>query len=314
MTNKIQRFIAFLLVLCIPIFAIAGCTNKDVANAASQTSSSTNEGYSIDTKQTNPEGHLDVYMLDIGQGDAILLKVGDEYSMVDTGDIEHRENIVAQLKSMGVTKLKNIIITHPHADHMGGFYAIAKAMPIEHVYDDGISVDNNMYKTYEKWIDKNKIQRSTLRSGDVVDFGHGAVFLVYAPWVEPLTDKKGAPDLNNNSIVGKLIFGKFSMLFTGDAELQEEKKLIKEQNSRLFARVLKVGHHGSRTSSSEDFLKSIKPESALISNGMYNSYGHPHDITLRRLQENNIAIYRTDTMGRIHISTDGNEWQITTER
>ncbi len=158
-------------------------------------------------------------------------------------------------------------------------------MPIEHVYDDGISVDNNMYKTYEKWIDKNKIQRSTLRSGDVVDFGHGAIFVVYAPWAEPLTDKKGAPDLNNNSIVGKLIFGKFSMLFTGDAELQEEKKLIKEQNSRLFSRVLKVGHHGSRTSSSEDFLKSIKPESALISNGMYNKYGHPHDVTLRRLQE-----------------------------
>ena len=116
--------------LCIPIFAIAGCTNKDVANAASQTSSTTNEGYSIDTKQTNPEGHLDVYMLDIGQGDAILLKVGDEYSMIDTGDIEHRENIVAQLKSMGVTKLKNIIITHPHADHMGGFYAIAKLCPL----------------------------------------------------------------------------------------------------------------------------------------------------------------------------------------
>ena len=187
-------------------------------------------------------------------------------------------------------------------------------MPIEHVYDDGIAVDNNMYKTYEKWIEKNKIQRTTLRSGDVVDFGHGAVFVVYAPWIEPLTDKKGETDLNNNSIVGKLIFGKFSMLFTGDAEWQEEKKLIKEQNSRLFARILKVGHHGSRTSSSEDFLKSIKPESALISNGMYNKYGHPHDVTLRRLQENNIAIYRTDTMGRIHISTDGNEWQITTER
>ncbi len=266
MTNRIQRFIAFLLVLCIPIFAIAGCTNNDVANAANQVTTNANGTYSIDTKTTTPEGKLDVYMLDIGQGDAILLKVGDEYSMIDTGDIEHRENIVAQLKTMGVTKLKNIIITHPHADHMGGFYAIAKAMPIEHVYDDGI------------------------------------------------TDKKGETDLNNNSIVGKLIFGKFSMLFTGDAEWQEEKKLIKEQNSRLFARILKVGHHGSRTSSSEDFLKSIKPESALISNGMYNKYGHPHDVTLRRLQENNIAIYRTDTMGRIHISTDGNEWQITTER
>lgn len=192
MTNRIQRFIAFLLVLCIPIFAIAGCTNNDVANAANQVTTNANGTYSIDTKTTTPEGKLDVYMLDIGQGDAILLKVGDEYSMIDTGDIEHRENIVAQLKAMGVTKLKNIIITHPHADHMGGFYAIAKAMPIEHVYDDGIAVDNNMYKTYEKWIEKNKIQRSTLRSGDVVDFGHGAVFIVYAPWAEPLADKKGS--------------------------------------------------------------------------------------------------------------------------
>ena len=161
MTNRIQRFIAFLLVLCIPIFAIAGCTNNDVANAANQATTNANGAYSIDTKTTTPEGNLDVYMLDIGQGDAILLKVGDEYSMIDTGDIEHRENIVAQLKTMGVTKLKNIIITHPHADHMGGFYAIAKAMPIEHVYDDGIAVDNNMYKTYEKWIEKNKIQRTT---------------------------------------------------------------------------------------------------------------------------------------------------------
>lgn len=106
MTNKMQRFIAFLLVLCIPIFAIVGCTNKDVANAANQATSSANGAYSIDTKTTTPEGKLDVYMLDIGQGDAILLKVGDEYSMIDTGDIEHRENIVAQLKAMGVTKLK----------------------------------------------------------------------------------------------------------------------------------------------------------------------------------------------------------------
>lgn len=111
MTNRIQRFIAFLLVLCIPIFAIAGCTNNDVANAANQVTTNANGTYSIDTKTTTPEGKLDVYMLDIGQGDAILLKVGDEYSMIDTGDIEHRENIVAQLKTMGVTKLKNIIIT-----------------------------------------------------------------------------------------------------------------------------------------------------------------------------------------------------------
>lgn len=307
--KKMQRLWLGLIALLIPLLVVTGCSQADVTKAVQQAAS-----YSIDTKQTNAEGHADIYMLDIGQGDAILLKIGDEYSMIDTGDIEHRENIVAQLKTMGVTKLKNVIITHPHADHMGGFLAITKAFPIEHIYDDGIDVDNNMYKTYERWIEKNKIPRSTLKQGDVVDFGHGAVFVVYAPWEDRMMDKNGSLDLNNNSIVGKFIFGKFSMLFTGDAEVQEEKRLIKEQNSKLFARVLKVGHHGSRTSSSEDFLKSVKPESALISSGLYNKYGHPHDATLRRLQEDNIAIYRTDTMGRIHISTDGNEWQISTER
>ena len=306
--TRLQRILLCLIALLVPLFVLAGCSNSDVSKAATQAVSASSN-YSIDTKQTNAEGHVDIYMLDIGQGDAILLKVGDEYSMIDTGDIEHRENIVAQLHNLGVTKLKNVIITHPHADHMGGFLAIAKAMPIEHVYDDGISVDNNMYKTYEKWIEKKNIQRTTLKKGGTVDFGHGAVFVVYAPWDDILVDKKGQPDLNNNSIVGKFIFGKFSMLFTGDAELQEEQRLIKEQNSKLFARILKVGHHGSRTSSSEDFLKSVKPESALISCGLYNKYGHPHDVTLRYLNEHNIAIYRTDTMGRIHISTDGNEWQ-----
>ena len=178
--TRLQRILLCLIALLVPLFVLAGCSNSDVSKVATQAVSASSN-YSIDTKQTNAEGHVDIYMLDIGQGDAILLKVGDEYSMIDTGDIEPRENIVAQLHNLGVTKLKNVIITHPHADHMGGFLAIAKAMPIEHVYDDGISVDNNMYKTYEKWIEKKNIQRTTLKKGGTVDFGHGAVFVVYAP-------------------------------------------------------------------------------------------------------------------------------------
>lgn len=307
--NYMRRIILSLLVLCIPLFLLAGCSVGELSNATQISGA-----YSIETKQTKPEGRVDIYMLDIGQGDAIVIKVGDEYSLIDTGDIEHRDNIVAQLKNMGINKLKHVIITHPHSDHMGGFLAITKAMFIENIYDDGIAVDNNMYKTYERWIEKRNIHRKVLKKGDIIDFGNGAIFVVYAPWDTILKDSKGGPDLNNNSIVGKFIFGKFSMLFTGDAERKEEERLVKEQNSKLFSRVLKVGHHGSRTSSTEDFLKSVKPESALISSGLYNEYGHPHDVTLRHLQENNIAIYRTDTMGRIHISTDGNEWQISTER
>ncbi len=304
--KQYRNYIYILLMLLVTLFSFSGCSINDLPQAVGQTRSN--------TVSTTPVGQLDVYMLDIGQGDAVLLKVGNEYSMIDTGDIEHRENILSQLKSLGVTKIKNIIITHPHADHMGGFYAIAKEIPIENVYDDGVTVDNNMFKTYEKVIAKYKIKQQVLKKGDVLDFGNGAIFTVYAPWDEIIKDKKGEPDLNNNSIVGKLEFGKFSMLFTGDAEPTEEKCLITEANSKLFARVLKVAHHGSNKSSSEDFIKSVKPESALISVGMHNTYNHPGQYTLERLNAQNVEIYRTDTMGRIHIETNGEIWHISTER
>lgn len=104
--TRLQRIVLYIVALLIPLFVLVGCSKGDVSQATTQAVSASSN-YSIDTKQTTAEGHVDIYMLDIGQGDAILLKVGDEYSMIDTGDIEHRENIVAQLQNMGVTKLKN---------------------------------------------------------------------------------------------------------------------------------------------------------------------------------------------------------------
>ena len=163
-------------------------------------------------------------------------------------------------------------------------------------------------------IEKNHIRHHSLHKGDVVEFGSNSTFIVYAPWEDVIKDSKGKPDLNNNSIVGKFKFGKFSMLFTGDAKKIEEARLVKEQNSKLFARVLKVAHHGSDHSSPTKFIRSVRPEIGVISVGLHNSYNHPGDKTLARLQQEKVSIYRTDTMGIVHISTDGKAWQVETER
>jgi len=276
-------------------------------------------GQALASHQTGGEasGTVDIYMLDIGQGDAILLKVGNAYHMIDTGDVAHRDNLVAQLKKMGISKLDSVMISHPHADHLGGFLALAKNFDIGMVYDDGVAVGSSTYKTYIKTLEKKKIPHKSLVRGDRVDYGNGLIFSVLAPWKEDLettSDADKKKHLNDFSIVGKLTFGKFSMLLTGDAEKDEEGKLIKQDNSKLFARVLKVAHHGSPYTTSKDFIRSVKPESALISVGLHNDYGHPGKATLDRLQAEGVDVYRTDTMGRIHLVTDGDSWKITTER
>lgn len=308
------KYISLVFTFLFSFFVLSGCSINSSTSIGNNLSNFLQTG-SLDNNYVH-SGILDVYTLDIGQGDAHLIKVGDEYTLIDTGDVDHRDDLIALLKKYNVKSLKNVIITHPHADHMGGFYALIKAgIPIGHVYDNGMEAGTSVYKTYLKNITAKKIPHSALYKGMTVDLGQGAEFIVYAPEEgQYIKDNKGQPDPNDNSVVGKLVFGKFSMLFTGDASRAEENKLIKEENTKLSSRVLKVGHHGSASSSQKDFLRSIRPESAVISVGMHNDYGHPTSQALQRLAAENIMVYRTDTQGTIRIHTDGNTWSITTDR
>lgn len=325
LNNKFwAKYLAIVFAFLVSLFALTGCsaasgtTIGDSFNKILETgsniigNSSSNSGGS----SSAVSGTLDVYTLDIGQGDAHLIKVGDEYTLIDTGDVDHRDSLVAQLKKYNVKSLKNVIITHPHSDHLGGFHALIDAgIPIEHVYDNGMKYKTSVYNTYAKDTDKKNLKRIGLYKGMTVDLGKDAQFVVYAPEEgQYIMDKKGQPDPNDNSIVGKLVFGKFSMLFTGDASRAEENKLIKEENTKLFSRILKVGHHGSASSSQKDFIRSVRPEKAVISVGLHNDYGHPTREALDRLAAENVMVYTTARQGTIRIHTDGNTWQVTTER
>lgn len=250
---------------------------------------------------------MEIHCLDIGQGDAALIGWQNKWTMIDTGDVEHRPQIVKLLEQYGVKELENLIITHPDSDHLGGAYAILKKFPVRNVFDNGQEKLTHTYHTYLKTLDRKKLSPTVLRDGMNLDLGGGAYLQVLSPGKQLITkNRNGEPDFNNNSIVMKLVLGDFSMLFTGDAEKLQEKSILRSHSGDLKSVVLKVGHHGSYTSSSREFLHAIAPRVAIISCGRDNPYGVPHKVTMRNLEETRAKIYRTDRDGTVTVRTDGN--------
>jgi competence protein ComEC len=275
---------------------------------------------------------LTVRVLDVGpvNGDAILISSpSGKTVLIDAGDTTRGKNVVDALKRNNIQQLDYFIATHPHPDHIGGSAEVFKAVKVLNVIDNGQlpslpSVQavspktagrktppslSKFYDDYKAAVSGSGAHYETARPGTKYDLGGGAVLTVLAPW-EPFFTKEhmrtGGNEPNANSIVVRLDYGSFSMLLTGDAEEQTEHKLLtKELN--LEARVLKVGHHGSKYASAGDFLGRVKPEFAIISCGAWNRYGHPSQAVLDRLRaaNANVKLYRTDLHGEITLSTRG---------
>lgn len=259
-------------------------------------------------------GQVVVKVLDIGQGDAILIRAGGQVTLIDTGDTPAKEKLVTYLGKEGITTVDRLILTHPHSDHIGGATAIIEHFTVKQIYDSGQTTTTATYRKYMQTVEKKKIPFALLAAGDSVDVGGGAVLKILAPQKPFFTDDNGQLDLNNNSIVAKLIYGSFSMLFTGDAEKQSELRMVKNNSTDLKSAVLKVGHHGSNTSSSPEFLKAVAPQEAVISAGIDNDYHHPHPSTLKKLDSQKTKVYRTDRNGTVTITSDGKTYSISKEK
>jgi competence protein ComEC len=256
-------------------------------------------------------GQLVVSFLDIGQGDAELLQLpnGDNV-LIDGGDNGMEERLVGDLRDRGVKSLDMVIMTHPHADHIGALDAVFKAFPVRLVLDSGSRTSTKTYTKLLKLIAEKNIPLKLGRPGMTKQYG--AVKLeVLAPSEPLLKDTKS--DLNNNSIVTKWTYGKVSFLMTGDIESEGLARLLKADVD-LRATVLKVPHHGSRYTSGMDFLERVKPEVAVISAGQGNDYGHPHKQALERLKRVGATIYVTKDVGTVTVTTDGRTYQVQTER
>jgi len=270
-----------------------------------------------DASKHAAQGEITVKVLNIGQGDSILIQTGEKTVLVDTSDVDERDKLRAELKKADVKKIDTIILTHPHADHIGGMDVLLDEYTVGMVYDNGMPSTSKLYLGYVKKLKEKKIERKGLVAGDRVDLGGGAVFEVLGPSAELVkagSVKGYKHDPNNESVVGRLVFGDFSMMLTGDAEKKEEQAILAADSAHVKSTILKSGHHGSKTSSSADFLRAVQPEAALISCGVNNDYGHPHKETMKKYHALNIPIYVTAENGTITVTSDGKTYKIVPER
>ncbi|HYN84483.1 MAG TPA: ComEC/Rec2 family competence protein [Pyrinomonadaceae bacterium] len=263
-------------------------------------------------------GELRVHVLDVGQGDSILIVSPEgKAALVDAGNPGNGKKIVEAMSRLGVSQLSLLVATHAHADHIGAADEVMRAVRVENVLDSGVPNATKNYEDFLKAIDETGAKLITAAPGQTYDLGGGARLVVLAP-IPPFFTREqlrsGGNEPNANSVVTRLEYGQFSMLLTGDAEAQTEQRMT-QTGAQLSAKVLKVGHHGSKYATSEDFLREHKFETAVISASANNLYGHPSQEVLDRLRAANIKVYRTDFQGTLTITTRGDEeYKIETER
>lgn len=254
--------------------------------------------------QSETQGALSVHYIDVGQGDCILIRAGEQSVLVDAGERGNSETIVNYLNKQGVETLDLVIATHPHSDHIGSMPEVLEQFGAGELLC--ASLPEELIPTtriYEKLLDtaeEKNIPMKDALPGMEFALENGAKITVLGP------DAGKAEDLNNTSIVFRLDFGETSFLFTGDAEkASEEEILAGAYREKLEANVLKLGHHGSSTSTSEKWLEKVSPQYAVALLGKDNEYGHPHEEILTRLEEKGVTLYRSDLNGNIVFTSDG---------
>ena len=241
-------------------------------------------------------------MLDIGQGDAILIKTPNGKDiLVDAGPKDVVLTALPKVMSPFDHTIDILIITNPDEDHIGGFDNVLDTYKVGLVIEPGTFNSSATYKNLKEKIVEKKVQNILARAGTRIDFGDGAVLEILFP------DRDVSNwEANDGSVVAKLTYGENSFMLTGDATTKTEKIILEKYPPEfLDVDILKVGHHGSHTSTSESFVKTITPEYALISDGKNNKYGHPHKAVLDTLYSVRAKILRTDLLGTIIFESDG---------
>ena len=248
---------------------------------------------------------LKISYLDVGQADSILIQTSNENMLIDAGNNSDGQGIVEYLKKQNISSFKYVIGTHAHEDHIGGMDDIINNFEINHFYMPDVITTT---KTFEDVLDAltAKEQRfETPNVDETLTLGEATIKVLYVG--------KDDKNLNNSSIVLKLKYKNAEFLFMGDLEKGIEKELIEKD---VKADIIKIGHHGSDSSSSKEFIEKVNPSMAIISVGKGNKYGHPKSSTLDILNKNNIRILRTDELGTIIVTSDGfkvNYYNIRTE-
>ena len=244
-----------------------------------------------------------IFVLDVGQGDSILIKAFDKNILIDAGP---DKNLVAdRLRLFGVKDLSIIIATHPHSDHIGGMVDVVDRYRPEYYLDPGIPHTSKIYRTLLDKVEEKKL-KYIRPSGQTIHIQSAELFIFPVP--------DGIKNINNGSVVSRLSYKDFSMLFLGDAELEEQAFIMKVNGEKLSSKIMKVSHHGSNNGTDQRLLDAVRPEVSIISVGKDNPYGHPQRETLELMEKNGIKVYRTDRDGAIAILSNGDLYKIIREQ
>lgn len=288
--NKVPNVVYVLITLLIAFSAYWGnenLSNNEIENIVSETRI-------VQTQLENED--LKIYYLNVGQADSILIQNQNKNMLIDAGNNGDGDNIVKYLKELQINKIDILVGTHPHEDHIGGLDDIINSFEIGTIYMPKVATTTKTFEDVLDAIESKELKVTTPEIDSEFSLGDLKFKIL---WTSDDED-----NLNSSSIVLKMTFDELSYIFAGDAEAAEEKEIIKS-GYNIEAQVLKLGHHGSSTSSSEEFWDKVSPSIAIIMTGEGNSYGHPHKEVLERLEARNIKVYRTDTDGTILITSDG---------
>lgn len=245
-----------------------------------------------------PDNRLRIYFLDVGQGDSILIQSPDKrYILVDGGPSSSAQKLISNITGNFHRRIDLVILTHPHNDHYAGLIDVIQKYEIGTIILPDITGNEPLYNSFLNEVRHQKIKTVFAPNKTDINFGAG----IYLDLID--TPRKGAVSKNANesSIITRILYGSLSIFLTGDAPIEEESAAL-ATNQDLRADILKVGHHGSKTSTSEEFLSASKPAITVIQSGVKNRFGHPHTETLSRLQKFNSQIFRNDEKGTIEFA------------
>ena len=301
-----KKYLSILLILCM---CLTACTTTNQATSTSEKSQSdTTSGEAVQSGQeekaakapdtSKPEGTLEVHYIDVGQGDATLIKCGSHAMLIDGGNNNKGTTVQLYLKKQGVESLDYVIGTHPDADHIGGLDVIVYKYNCDTVIMPDYEKDTKTYQELVDVIHDKNMKITYPVVGEQYALGE-AKFTIIAP-----NSNSYGGNANDYSVAILLEYGKNRFLFTGDAEETSEAEML-TNGIDISADVYKVAHHGSRSASTQEFLNAVHPKYAVISCGEGNSYGHPHAEVLNRLRSMGVEVFRTDEQGSIIASSDG---------